>query len=119
VEGLLDSFRFMMERTESQLTYNYVERETEPLHVLVRIVQKQLGKKIPTLTAPLFLLQGAAAAVQVLTAGRSPIHPARVRKVATTTHIVPQVLEDLGFSFRYDFRASLQDWAAKAPQDFR
>jgi nucleoside-diphosphate-sugar epimerase len=118
IEGLLDSFEFAMARTAPQLTYNYVERETEPLGQLVQSVQAHLGKKIPTFTAPLPLLQLAASVVQVLTAGRSPIHPARVRKVATATHIVPQQLMDLGFPFRYDFRTSLTDWAAKAPADF-
>jgi nucleoside-diphosphate-sugar epimerase len=118
IEGLLDSFEFMMARQESQLTYNYVERETESLGTLVQIVQEHLGKKIPTLTAPLPLLQLAAAVVQVLTAGRSPIHPARVRKVATSTHIVPQILSGLDFKFRFDFRTSLQHWASKAPEDF-
>jgi nucleoside-diphosphate-sugar epimerase len=69
IEGLLDSFEFMMARRESQLTCNYVEQETESLGTLVQIVQKQLGKKIPTFTAPLPLLQLAAGVVQVLTAG--------------------------------------------------
>jgi nucleoside-diphosphate-sugar epimerase len=118
IEGLLDSFEFTMARTESQLTYNYVERETEPLGRLVEITQEHLGKRVPTFTAPLFLLTGAAGVMQWLSNGRSPIHPARVRKAATSTHIVPQVLQDLGFGFRHDFRASLQDWAAKAPEDF-
>jgi nucleoside-diphosphate-sugar epimerase len=118
IEGLLDSFEFVMARTENQLTYNYVERETEPLGTLVQRVQEQLGKKIPTFTAPLPLLQMAAAMTQILTAGRSPVHPARVRKAATSTHIVPQVLQDLGFRFRFDFRASLKDWSAKSPEDF-
>jgi nucleoside-diphosphate-sugar epimerase len=111
IEGLLDSFEFMMAREEGQLTYNYVERETEPLGTLVQIVQEHLGKRVPTFTAPLPLLQLAAAGVQVLSGGRSPIHPARVRKVAMSTHIVPQVLQELGFKFRFDFRSSLQDWA--------
>jgi nucleoside-diphosphate-sugar epimerase len=118
VEGLLDSFEFVMARPESQLTYNYVERETESLGTLVQMVQEQLGKKIPTFTAPLPLLQTAAAIMQVLTARRSPIHPVRVRKAATSTHIVPQVLQDLGFKFHFDFRASLKDWSAKSPEDF-
>jgi hypothetical protein len=88
--------------------------KTEALGTLVQIVQEHLGKKIPTFPAPLLLLQLAAGVVQTLTAGRSPIHPARMRKVATSTHIVPQVLPDLGFKFRFDFRTSLQDWAGKA-----
>jgi nucleoside-diphosphate-sugar epimerase len=118
IEGLLDSFEFVMTRSESQLTYNYVERETESLGTLVKMIQEQLGKKIKTFTAPLPLLQTAAAIMQVLTAGRSPIHPVRVRKAATSTHIVPRVLQDLGFKFHFDFRASLKDWSAKSPEDF-
>jgi GlcNAc-P-P-Und epimerase len=118
IEGLLDSFEFMMARTEGQLTYNYVERETEPLGELVQMVQKHLGKKIPTVTAPMPLLQAAAMIMQIVTNGRSPVHPVRVRKVAMSTHIVPQKLKDLDFKFSFDFQTSLQDWAKKAPQDF-
>ncbi len=118
IEGLLDSFEFTMSRPESRLTYNYVERETEELGTLVKIVQEHLDKKIPTFTAPLPLLAAAARMVQIVTGGRSAIHPARVRKAAMSTHIVPQRLLDLGFKFRYDFRSSLQDWAGKAPEDF-
>jgi nucleoside-diphosphate-sugar epimerase len=119
IEGLLDSFEFAMARAERQLTYNYVECETEELGTLVKIVQEHLGKQIPTFTAPLPLLVAAAGVVQAVTGGHSDIHPARVRKVATSTHIVPQVLQDRGFKFRFDFRNSLQDWAGKAPEDFR
>lgn len=119
IEGLLDSFAFTMARTDNHLTYNYVERETEPLGQLVTAVQSHLGKRIPTFTAPLFLLSGAARIIQAVTAGHSPIHPARVRKVATSTHIVPQQLIDWNFPFRFDFAASLKDWAQKAPQDFQ
>jgi GlcNAc-P-P-Und epimerase len=118
IEGLMDSFEFMMSRSEAQLTYNYVEADTETLGDLTRIVQDHLGKNIATVTAPLPVLELAAALAQGLTAGRSPIHPVRVRKAATSTHIVPQLLRDLGFNFRYDFRSSLRDWAAKTPEDF-
>lgn len=118
IEGLLDSFEFVMERKESLLTYNYVERETESLGTLVQIVQDHFGKRIPTFTAPLPLLKLVAAGMQVATAGRSPIHPVRVAKTTISTHVIPQVLIDTGFNFRYDFAASLKDWAKKSPADF-
>ncbi len=118
IEGLLDSFEFMMTREESQLTYNYVERETEPLGKLVRIVQEQMGRKIPTFTAPLPVLAAGDAVAQLVTGGRSPLHPMRVRKTAMSTHIIPEALSKMGFLFRYDFPASLQDWAKKSPEDF-
>lgn len=118
IEGLLDSFEFMMSRDQPRLTCNYVERETESLGTLVQIVQKRLGKKMPVLTAPLPLLEMVAALAQLLTAGRSPLHPVRVRKTAMSTHIVPEALDKAGFHFRYDFTASLEDWARKSPEDF-
>jgi GlcNAc-P-P-Und epimerase len=117
IEGLLDSFEFIMASEENQ-TYNYVERETESLGALVRIVQAHLGTKIPTLTAPLPVLEVVAALAQLATGGRSPIHPVRVRKTASSTHVIPESLLKMGFHFRYDFAASLKDWAKKSPEDF-
>lgn len=119
IEGLLDSFEFVMARAEPALTYNYAERETETLEGLVKLVQQHLNKKIPAVTAPLPLLIGAARLVQWATAGRSPIHPTRVRKATLSTHVVPAALTSWGFDFRYDFPASLRDWAKKSPEDFR
>jgi GlcNAc-P-P-Und epimerase len=118
IEGLLDSFEFVMDRPEAFLTYNYVERETLPLGDLVDVVGRYLGKKSPTFAIPLPLLTAAAAFIQVLTAGRSPIHPARVRKVATSTYIVPRFLIEAGFPFKYGFEQSLRDWRSKAAGDF-
>jgi len=118
IEGLLDSFEFMMARPENELTYNYVERDTETLGALVRQVQAHLGKKTPTFTAPLPLLATVATLAQLATGGRSPLHPVRVRKTASSTHVIPEALANLGFPFRYSFAASLRDWASKSPQDF-
>jgi hypothetical protein len=115
---LLDSFEFMMARPENELTYNYVERDTETLGALVRQVQAHLGKKTPTFTAPLPLLATVATLAQLATGGRSPLHPVRVRKTASSTHVIPEALANLGFPFRYSFAASLRDWASKSPQDF-
>jgi GlcNAc-P-P-Und epimerase len=118
IEGLLDSFEFIMARTEPLLTYNYVERETETLDTLVRTVQAHVGRKIPTFTAPMPLLVGIATLAQWATRGCSAIHPVRVRKTASSTHVLPDALIKMGFHFRFDFAASLQDWAAKSPGDF-
>ncbi len=118
IEGLLDSFEFIMAREERHLTFNYVERETEPLGTLVQMVQQHLGKGNLTFTAPLPALVAAATVAQWATGGRSPIHPVRVRKTASSTHVVPEALLKMGFEFRYDFAASLRDWTKKAPADF-
>jgi len=118
IEGLLDSFEFMMSQEEALLHYNYVEEETEMIGGLVRIIREQLGCSAPVISIPLWLLENIAAGVQLVTNGRSPIHPARVRKAATPTHIIPQRLKDLGFRFSFDFRSSLEHWRTSAPRDF-
>ena len=119
IEGLIDSFEFTMDRPELFLRYNYVEAETETIGGLVQIVRRQLGCSAPVIAIPLWLLQLAAAGVQVATKGKSPIHPARVRKAATPTHIVPQRLTELGFDFNYGFQTSLEHWQEISPADFR
>ena len=118
IEGLLDSVEFVMDREESVIRHNYVEYPTEPLGALVRHIKAHLGSRAPVLPLPVLLLAPAAAVVQILTGGRGPIHPVRVRKAARPTHIVPQALMDMGFDFRFDFLSSLSDWQRQAPQDF-
>ena len=118
IEGLLDSFEFMMSGLEARATFNYVESETEPLGRLVELIQSHLGKKIPTLTVPMPALETAAALMQLVTGGRSSLHPVRVRKAATSTHIVPEVLRKVGFEFRFGFERSLEHWSRQAPEDF-
>jgi nucleoside-diphosphate-sugar epimerase len=118
IEGLLESLEFAMARAKPFLRYNYVEENTETIGDLVRIIRQQVGCSAPVISVPIWLLHPVAIGAQFLTKGKSSIHPVRVRKAATPTHIVPQHLKELGFRFRYDFRSSLEDWRAKAPQDF-
>ena len=118
IYGLLESIDFMMARSEPHLIYNYVERHTEPLRELVRLSGLAVGKKGTVTRLPITALVAAAHVIQALTGGKSPIHPVRVRKAATPTHIVPQRLIDLGFVFHYDFASSLQHWKTIAPEDF-
>ena len=118
IYGLLESVDFMMARAEPHLIYNYVERDTEPLRELVRLSGLAVGKKGTVTRLPITALAAAAHVIQALTGGKSPIHPVRVRKAATPTHIVPKRLIDLGFVFRYDFASSLQHWKTIAPEDF-
>ena len=118
IYGLLDSIEFMMARSEPYIRYNYVERETESLSALAQIVASQLGIRRPGLRIPKSVLVGIAKFAQFASAGRSSIHPVRVRKASQSTHIVPAELIRLGFEFRYGFVESLRHWMSVAPEDF-
>jgi len=118
IYGMLDSIRFTMEHEERLIRYNYVEYPTEPLIDLANHIKAFLGKRSPILAVPKQLLLPAAHVVQLLTGGRSPIHPRRVEKAGTPTHITPQWLIDHGFKFEYDFLKSLEHWKTISPTDF-
>jgi nucleoside-diphosphate-sugar epimerase len=118
IYGFLDSVDFVMDRNESQLVYNYVETPTQPLKGIVETARKFLNCKVLVMPLPLWLLVPASRMVQAMLGSKNPIHPVRVRKAATSTHIIPQTLADLGFEFKYDFLASLEHWRVTAPEDF-
>lgn len=118
IYGLLESMEFMMSRSEPYLCYNYVERETACLADLAGYVASELGIRRPRLRIPTQALVGIAKIAQILSRGKSPIHPVRVRKASQSTHIVPRELVRLGFDFRYAFAESLKHWKSIAPDDF-
>ena len=83
----------------------------------------QLGPSVGSRSAPIFriphaVLSPAAALAQSLLGANSPLHPVRVKKAAMSTHILPGVLQKMGFEFRYPFLKSLEHLRSIAPQDF-
>ena len=118
IYGLLDSIDFVLRRSERQIVYNYVESPTESLLELVRHTKDFVGSRAPVLRIPLALLSPLAALTQLTFGNNNPIHPVRVRKAGMSTNIVPQILKDMGFEFRYSFLKSLEHWRSVAPQDF-
>jgi len=118
IYGFLDSVDFVMDRDEAEITYNYVETPTQPLKSVVDAARKFLNCKALVIPLPLWLLAPASRIVQAFFGPKNPIHPVRVRKAGTSTHIIPQTLTELGFEFKYDFLSSLEHWRTTTPEDF-
>ncbi len=118
IYGFIDSIEFVMDSREKHFIYNYVETPTEPLMELVKNIKRFIGAKALVLPVPIWILKPLSHMVQALIGFRNPIHPVRVMKAATPTHIIPQALIDAGFEFQYDFEKSLWHWLAIAPEDF-
>jgi len=118
IYGLLDSIDFVMDSERDFFCYNYVETPTQPLGELVNVIKRYLDTRALVLPIPLWILLPISKMVQAALGFRNPIHPVRVKKAATPTHIVPQALMELGFRFRYDFERSLTHWQMIAPEDF-
>ena len=113
VKGLIDSIFFMLEQEERFILYNYVENENHTVSELAEIIKKRVGTKRPIFRMPYKLLMLLAKVSSALTFGKSPLHPVRVQKIATSTHLKPQKLIDMGFEFKWDFEKSLDDWFAE------
>jgi len=116
--GFIDSIDFTMNSNLEFFCYNYVETPTQPLNGLVKSIKKFLKTRAIVLPIPIWILLPTAKIVQAIIGYRNPIHPVRVMKAATPTHIIPQALIDLGFRFKYDFISSLVHWRAVTPEDF-
>lgn len=118
IYGLLDSIDFVMGSSYDLIRYNYVESPTATLGELVKTVKDHFNVRAMVLPLPLWILSPLATAVQSMWGNETPIHPVRIRKAATETHIVPRVLKELNFKFQYDFENSLKHWQTMTPQDF-
>jgi hypothetical protein len=118
IYGMIDSIDFVLDSGKNYFVYNYVETPTEPLNNLVAIIKRFVDTRAMTISIPLWILKPVSRLIQVLYGFKNPIHPVRVMKAATPTHIVPQALKDAGFEFKYDFEKSLYHWLGVAPGDF-
>lgn len=118
IYGLLDSVDFVMNHADDFIIHNYVESPTEPLGEMVKIIKYHLASSAIVLPIPQALLLPVAKLIQKIIGSRNPVHPVRVKKAATPTHIVPKTLIDLGFKFKYDLASALQHWQTISPEDF-
>ncbi|MBD3404269.1 NAD-dependent epimerase/dehydratase family protein, partial [candidate division GN15 bacterium] len=107
IYGMMDSVDHVMDSPYDYLCYNYVETPTQPLNELVATVKEFLDSSAVVMPIPMWALMPAASMIQKLIGMRNPIHPVRVKKAATPTHIVPNTLKELGFDFKYTFARSL------------
>jgi len=118
IYGLIDSVDFVLDSGEDCIIHNYVENPTEPLGELVKAIKRHLNTGAVVLPLPQALLMPAAKIIQRILGARNPVHPVRVKKAATPTHIVPGKLAEMGFKFKYSFAESLKHWQMIRPEDF-
>lgn len=118
IYGFIDSVDFTMDSTEKLIIYNYVEKPTETIKEISNTVKKIFKSKAPITSIPSQLLIPVSHILQKIAKNNNPIHPVRVKKAGTPTHIVPRTLADMGFSFKYNFEKSIRHWMEVCPQDF-
>ena len=116
--GFMDSILFTMNRSERLIVYNYVETPTKSIGSLAKIIKQKIKSSAPIVSIPSKFLLPLASVLQKLAGKGNPIHPVRVRKAQTPTHIMPKTLLELNYRFKYSFEESIDHWMAISPQDF-
>jgi nucleoside-diphosphate-sugar epimerase len=118
VFGLLDALLASLEWSDAEAIFNYSDHPAEPLHRLVNAVENEFGVRHFVPRVPLGLALAAARVFERVLPGCSPVSSVRVRKAATSTHVVPRFLLERGWRFPYTFARALADWRLRAPGDF-
>lgn len=113
VEDLMGSMVFAESLAAPTVTYNFGFAAPPTIEDVCLAFCRVGGFPRPRIVVPTPLMMSAAAALKRL--GASAFDPERVVKLVRSTHIVPQVLIDHGYRYRFDLEGALADWHARDP----
>lgn len=112
VEDLVRSFRFALDRNQPRLTYNFAHGERLTAETICNALAEVAGYSKAGRVMPLPLMLAGGVLFEALNAFglRTPINRARIRKLATSTNVLPARLARMEFQYRYDLKQSLRHW---------
>jgi len=118
VTDLVRSFRFMLNRPEQTIIYNFAHQERFTSEDICAAYVRVAGYRRPTLVMPIALMRLIGVMFEL--AGKfglkTSINRARIMKLYRSTNIVPRILQEMGFNYRFDLDASLRDWMKMSPE---
>jgi nucleoside-diphosphate-sugar epimerase len=117
VEDLVATFEFMLDRPEMAVTYNFAHQERYTSEDICAAFDQIIGLKKRPPVIPLIPMLAAAwifelAAKVGLT---TSINRPRIMKLYQSTNIIPKVLADMNFNYRYNLVESLRKWQLSSP----
>lgn len=126
VKELCCALIWMMERQleykEDVALFNFTMNPAPAVEEYVETICRVAGVRriIPAL--PYRLLLGASYPIEALCRPlgiQQPISPVRIRKLVHSNNIVPKVLRDAGYEYRYTLESAFADWRQERPEDWR
>lgn len=117
VDDLTASFLFMLDRSERLLIYNFAHRDPPSSEEICAAICRAAGYRARPPVLPLPLMRMAALGFEGLNAIglKNSINRARIMKLYRSTNIRPQLLQDLGFEWRYSLESSFAHWLSQTP----
>ncbi len=112
VEDIVRSFRFMLDRDEGLVLYNFAHPQRYTSEDIARAFAAELGKTGLPPVVPIQLMTVAAWGFEVLgkLGIKTSINRARIDKLNRSTNILPKYLETVGFSYQFTMPEALKRW---------
>lgn len=113
VGDLIESLLFAEDRAAPTITYNFGLAAPPTIEEVCAAFCRVGGFRRPRVVVPLPVLLLVAKTLTRL--GAANFKPERVMKLVHSTYIIPQVLIDEGYPYRYDLVGAFSDWYASEP----
>lgn len=113
VKELVRFFIYCLQRQQAGVElYNCTYEPAYTIEQICQAMMKTTGIKRKLIKIPAGLLIGVASVVAIVGGRAVGIHPARVRKLMTSTNISGKKMIDSGYKLHYTFEEALRDWYA-------
>ena len=120
-EAILFGLKHQDESGEEVTLLNFSIDPPRTLAEFVEAIRATAGIKRKPLSVPQSLLVGVSYPIDAISKVfgiRQPISPVRMKKLARSTNIEPARLRTLGYSYKYSFAETFEDWKRDKPEDF-
>lgn len=126
VKELCNSITWMIDWQEKnnakETLFNFTMDPAPTMEEYAKAICKTANVKrfIPSVPHPVLLtgsyaIQGLSKVVGI----KQPINPTRIRKLLRSNNIIPSVLKEKGYTYKYTLEEALQDWLKERPEDWK
>lgn len=124
VKELVYSMFWMLERLPKDggdVLYNFTMTQAPTVQEYVETVCKVAGikRKIFSIPYPVLLLASYCIDVLLKPFGiKQPISPVRIKKLVRSNNIIPQVLQEKSYTYKYTLETAMKDWYECSPKEW-
>lgn len=126
VKELCNSITWMLDRQDEhnskEVLFNFTMDPAPTMEEYAKAICNTANVKrfipnvpYPVLLAGSYIIQGLSKVLGI----KQPINPTRIRKLLRSNSIVPAVLKEAGYSYKYTLEEALQDWLKERPEDWK
>jgi len=123
VKELCEAICWSLKHREQGVTlFNFTYDPPPTVEDYAKVISRAVNRPNPRLNLPYAPVMAASKLISWIAkmVGVSiPIHPVRIRKLVRSNNIIPKVLREEGYTFRFTLDKAFSDWMQEMPQDFQ